>query len=341
MKEIHRIVNIQKGFIQIPILIGIIAGVLVLSGTSYVGVKQYQNYRAEKAEKEQQAQEQRIALEEAKTEIETLKQENETSKQKQATLENRVSDVAKSTSKDLSISSSDLAPYLTGVVEIDCADSTGSGSLWNLPSIGYVVLTNKHVVNKPYSPAGRCWVEVSDSERSKITGNFNTIGMYGLNPIERFSSKSQQIINNKEDVAVYPIEPIESEHFAQIKSLNYKISSLGRCPKEMPTGSPVVLLGFPAFAEKTVEAFGYTTNKSFRTITNGIISAHDTSVTGIFGDLPYVNYFVSAKIDSGNSGGIAFSKNGNGLCVLGIPTWLTVGNYETQGLIQNIHNVMY
>ena len=51
--------------------------------------------------------------------------------------------------------------------------------------------------------------------------------------------------------------------------------------------------------------------------------------------------YVSAKIDSGNSGGIAFSKDSRGLCVLGIPTWLTVGNYETQGLIQNIHNAFY
>lgn len=57
--------------------------------------------------------------------------------------------------------------------------------------------------------------------------------------------------------------------------------------------------------------------------------------------MPYPNYFVSAKVDSGNSGGVAFSKDSNGLCVLGIPTWLTIGNFETQGLVQNIHNVFY
>ena len=37
---------------------------------------------------------------------------------------------------------------------------------------------------------------------------------------------------------------------------------------------------------------------------------------------------------------VAIAKDGNGLCVLGIPTWLTVGNYETQGLVQNIRNVI-
>jgi len=59
-----------------------------------------------------------------------------------------------------------------------------------------------------------------------------------------------------------------------------------------------------------------------------------------WGELPYQNYFVSAKIDSGNSGGIAISKTTSGnLCLLGVPTWVSVGNYETQGLVQNINNI--
>ena len=36
----------NKGFIQIPILIAIIAGLLAISGAGYFGVKQYQNYQA-------------------------------------------------------------------------------------------------------------------------------------------------------------------------------------------------------------------------------------------------------------------------------------------------------
>ena len=49
--------KIQKGFIQIPILIAIIVGGSVLSGAGYVGVKQYQNYQVEKMKKEKEAQE--------------------------------------------------------------------------------------------------------------------------------------------------------------------------------------------------------------------------------------------------------------------------------------------
>src|SRR3989338_2923702 len=273
---------------KILILTTAFASILTLSGVGYVSVRQYQNYQEARVGEAKQAQEQSIALRDAAVEIKKLKQESELAKQKQTSLEERVGDAAKSSVQNLSISSTELAPYLTGVVEIDCVDTKGSGSLWNLPGVGYVVLTNKHVVTKPYPATGTCWVMISDSERSKISGDFNTIGVYDLNPIKRFAYKYQQAVNSKVDIAVYPIE-----------------------------------------------------NKNFRTITNGIISAHDTSVTGIFGDLPYVNYFVSAKIDSGNSGGIAFSKDSRGLCVLGIPTWLTVGNYETQGLIQNIHNAFY
>ena len=35
----------QKGFIQIPILIAVITGILIIGGTSYIGVKRYQDYR--------------------------------------------------------------------------------------------------------------------------------------------------------------------------------------------------------------------------------------------------------------------------------------------------------
>jgi len=77
--------NRQKGFIQIPILIAVIVGVLVVGGASfYVGVQQYQNYQAEKI------QQQEIATENEQTtktgelsEVEKLRQEIEKLKQEQ------------------------------------------------------------------------------------------------------------------------------------------------------------------------------------------------------------------------------------------------------------------
>jgi len=49
--------NNQKGFIQVPLLITIIAAVLAIGGGSYFGVKQYKNYQAGQNEKDKQAQE--------------------------------------------------------------------------------------------------------------------------------------------------------------------------------------------------------------------------------------------------------------------------------------------
>jgi hypothetical protein len=118
---------------------------------------------------------------------------------------------------------------------------------------------------------------------------------------------------------------------------NYSIAGLPSCKSLLPVGSPMVIIGYPAYAKRdtklTVETIG-TFNTIYRTVTNGIISGYDTSQKG------EANYFVSAKIDNGNSGGISLAKDASGLCILGLPTWLSVGNYETQGLVQNINNVL-
>src|SRR3990167_2736140 len=67
----------QQGFIQIPILIAIIAGILVVGGGSYVGVKQYQNHQIEIAKENNQA----TSTPEL-SEVEKLRQEIEELKKK-------------------------------------------------------------------------------------------------------------------------------------------------------------------------------------------------------------------------------------------------------------------
>ena len=114
------------------------------------------------------------------------------------------------------------------------------------------------------------------------------------------------------------------------------------CPEEIPLNSPVVIIGFPAFTTKysteTSKKTGW--GDTSRTVTNGVISAYDTDVQ-INEKLPYRNYFVSAKMDSGNSGGVALSKVDNKLCLLGLPTWVNTGNYDNQGLVQSMGNVLF
>jgi len=331
----------QKGLIQIPILITIIVGILVIGGSGYFGYTQFKNYQNQQAEKEKQAQElideQQKALEEAQKAIEEskkltkkIKSEGEEKNEEISDLQREL-EIEKNKPADLTISAQEINPYLTGVVKISCKSSEGSGSLWNIGQSNYAVLTNSHVVSEPFL-YGQCNVTLHAKEDT------NTLGLYQIYPAQggRWNSYT--------DISLLSINEIDVEGMESlpIQNLNYSISNLRQCPSQMPLVSPVVLIGYPAFSSTPIQIFGEQIGEqTVRTITNGIISSYDSSVVKPYGFLPYQNYFVSAKIDSGNSGGIAFSKDKNGLCVLGIPTWLSIGNYETQGIIQNIHNIFY
>jgi S1-C subfamily serine protease len=225
--------------------------------------------------------------------------------------------------KEIVISSNDLTMYTTGVVQILCTNpqgvSSGSGTLWTFKEVPHAILTNYHVVKD----ASKCAVIMTNSANTPT-------GIFSLKP-------SIYTYNSNTDEAVLEIGDSISSVSVPVANYNYSFVNLRKCATPVPVGAPVVIIGFPAYAKRdstiTVETIG-TVNSIFRTVTNGIVSGYDTSGAGA------ANYFVSAKIDAGNSGGIALAKDQGGLCSLGLPTWLTVGNYETQGLVQNIVNIL-
>lgn len=340
----------QKGFIQIPILVTIIVGALILGSGGYVGVKQYKGTLQEKQAREEQ---EKIKLENEKlkeSELDALKREVDTLKNKPAQIIVKEKTIEKNIigTNANSISAEEIAPYLGGVVQITCGLTTGqcekdgkkvacgqsktfgSGSLLNNPNFGgFVVLTNNHVVTE-----NRCSIHAED--------NSNLKGRTGMLP--HILKIERTVLNPYTDIGLFKIhqdEGIPGGNSYTPADLEYKIGDLPTCKSKMSIGSPVVVVGFPAFGviEDSYNQ-GNTGTWSLREnklVTNGIISGYDDSID----PLPYPNYFISAKTDSGNSGGIAFSKDLNGLCTLGVPTWLTLGNYETQGLVQNIHNIFY
>lgn len=330
----------KRGFIQIPILIAIIAGVLVLGGAGYWGVHQYNGSQQEKIAKEKaaqvQAESQQKELTQAQVEIEKLKEQAATSEKNQKAIDQKIATKPSITE----ITANELSPYLSGVVQIDCGTELGSGSLWNLPGIGYGVLTNKHVVKSPRKLADNsknwsCLVRARDKDGLADEGTYDLdfTNWWKWNDISDISFV-------KIEVNAY-LDTQDSLGWSKpIEKLNYAISSLRKCPAKTAINSPVVIIGYPAYALKQANGTDSSYSLSSRISTNGIISGYDNSVILPPQNLSNPNYYVSAKIDSGNSGGIAFSKDAKGLCVLGIPTWLTVGVYETQGLIQDIHNVM-
>ncbi len=73
----HTATPIPNGFIQIPILVLVVAGTIVVGGVSYVGVTRYQSYQSEKIEKERITQKKEAEkdqqIQELTKEIGTLK----------------------------------------------------------------------------------------------------------------------------------------------------------------------------------------------------------------------------------------------------------------------------
>ena len=131
----------QRGFIQIPILIAIIAGVLVLSGAGYVGVKQYQNHKTEIAKEDNQA----TSTPEL-SEIEKLRQEVDELKKQQSSPNSQTTSVKKETpasSAGTLTNAQIISRIKPATVYIETESGSGSGMI--ISSDGYI-LTNGHVV---------------------------------------------------------------------------------------------------------------------------------------------------------------------------------------------------
>ena len=262
------------------------------------------------------------ALNEAKAELAKTKTEAAKTSAEIKTLSQTVKEQSL-VPKEIVISSSDLSKYMTGVVQVICVTptgiSSGSGSLWIFKEVPYAVVTNYHVVKD----ASKCVIAITNSANQQSS----VLSIKG----------SIYTFNKNTDQAILSIGTPLSATEVPIANYNYSLSDVRKCPNNMPVGSPVVIIGYPSYAKRdatlNISSIG-TVNVIYRTSTNGIISGYDSSQPG------NANYFVSAKIDNGNSGGMALAKDSSGICVLGLPTWLSVGNYETQGLVQNITNVL-
>lgn len=262
-----------------------------------------------------------LSLSEAQAALDTAQEEAQRASEQVLSLQEEIA----AQPKDIVITSADLSPYLTSVIQLLCVRETGtvasgSGTLWTLPQYGYAVLTNHHVVRN----AKRCIAHIPDTDN-------DTVGVFALNT-------DNYTHDEDTDTAILALGDDLGESLP-LRQYNYAASTLRTCPTTLDTGTPVVAIGFPAYARRNstvdIPSLG-SISSVYRATTNGIVSGFDTSNTS----LAYQNFFVSAKIDSGNSGGLALAKDEDGLCVLGIPTWLSVGNYETQGLVQNILNVV-
>lgn len=124
----------QKGFIQIPLLIVIIAGVLVTSGSVYFGYLKLKEYKLIQISKDNQSLELQKALEKTQKEVENLKLKSQQEQKIESARIKTIPDIVKEWRKR--------------VVLIVCEKiQGGSGTLMKFSDLDVInVITNKHVI---------------------------------------------------------------------------------------------------------------------------------------------------------------------------------------------------
>lgn len=214
------------------------------------------------------------------------------------------------------------------VVEIKCFGeeilSIGSGSLIN-DNNEYYVQTNYHVISDPELLMCEAILHGSDK---------NNGGIYDLDLENLFT------YNEMTDYVIIPILGPQEKSIptpTELSKLNYSVGYMDVCDEKMPLGTKVYTIGFPTYTEETYNILGLEIIHHHLAITDGIISSYYISDV----DLPGKDYYITAAIDAGNSGGIALAEKNGNLCLLGIPTWVKEGTYVNQGIVQNILNINY
>jgi len=259
-------------------------------------------------------------------EIEQLRKEIEELKNKQAQSQNSYSPPTTQPEKDSATTDDlDIDGFLTAVGQLNCfspndsGKSVGSGFLWR-EGDNFLVFTNRHVfegkkncffiVNQTPSDLKRWGIYYLDVSTYYQWNSATDFGFFYLT-----NDLKNKVENNQDS--------------ANVEDLNYSISSLPLCSAKAKQGAKVYIIGYPAY--------GNTGLNSTRIVTEGIISGYKPF---FINDNPtFSNYYVSNKTDSGNSGGAALSVEDGHFCLLGITTWISLGNYETQGIVQNIRSI--
>lgn len=193
-------------------------------------------------------------------------------------------------------------------IYFDKAETGGSGTM--LSSTG-VVLTNFHIM--PYERPGdldniRCMIILSEPKFGSPAEAYIAKPMVFLDLSQKYDLAFLDIISSYTDEDGYAYGDYEKD---------FAIYDNSACVDK----------GDPILGEK-IRIFGFPSVSGGKalTITDGLISSFDDSE----------DIVTSAKIDSGNSGGLAVDEAG---CIVGVPSSVSVGDYESLGIIISVNNV--
>lgn len=180
------------------------------------------------------------------------------------------------------------------VVNILCDESGGSGIMLSEDGI---ILTNHHVI----SGEENCLVTIPDSTSGE------PVEIYQATPVV-FPE-----ISERYDIAMLEINDVYTDEDGESWGLypnkfTYFQTPEGCTNDPWKLGEPIKIYGYPS-----------TSNNFNLTVTEGIISNFDSG---------YI--LTSAKVDSGNSGGLALNQEG---CMVGIPSAVLTGDHQNLGVI--------
>jgi S1-C subfamily serine protease len=201
---------------------------------------------------------------------------------------------------------------------------SGSGLLVSFKS-GLTVITNRHVVDSSqYGEATECDV-----------GFHNDNGIYyAVTTVDQPAHYLSGTTLVLPDVPAYGNISFTADGTDVADLSNLKEETMGSSPNisltdraktghfscdTTPTGEPIVVLGYPDYGAGAGTYTSIFSNLSI-TATEGIISGQD----GIY-------FTTSAKLDPGNSGGVAIDENND--CYIGIPTAAIAGSMSSLGRI--------
>jgi hypothetical protein len=206
---------------------------------------------------------------------------------------------------------------------------SGSGLLATLNSTP-TIITNKHVVYDPtYGYTSRCEIKFPDDDGGYVySSNDNGYPNYGSLTIDS-NGNDVAYISGMHWVHLYSIDSSSSvsDQITTPPSISLADRSKDNsfaCSSSENAGDPILVLGYPADGPQ-INQFGSQTDP---TITEGIISGMD----GIY-------YTTSAKIDHGNSGGLAIDETND--CYAGIPTWVVSDSLGSLGRILPVSTFLH
>lgn len=278
--------------------------------------------KQEMEETKRKVEEARKESEEARRKAREVQREaEEESKKKITELEKKIEELEQQSQQQSGIDEEWQAYIITGAVaRIVCYEFPyfedisllASGSIW-WNNNNYWILTNDHVLEEPYNHYDYC-VAVAIKDWVAATEDFDNAIQEG------------EVLIYEVDLNEYFYDPTPGSDLAvallkEIPDFNQPlflldevtvIPNIQECNETYEISTSIKIIGFPSIGP------------IIPTITEGIIASFE-KVEEVY------YYLTSAKIEEGNSGGLAVTDDF--YCVLGIPTVVMAGELESLGRV--------